>query len=92
MWVLAGVAAAGLILISFKILFGNYSREYEKQKKIETTYNEMHKSRDAFCYHIAAARQRGETEDARRLTKELKSLDLMIDDFEVKNYGRPRRE
>lgn len=32
--------------------------------------------------------QRGDLEGARRLIKELRALDLQIEDFEVKHYGK----
>ena len=62
MVVLAVVSFVGVVLSILKVLFGSYSlphilREYSKRKQIEKTYAQMHRSRDAFLYHIGGHRE-----------------------------------
>ena len=62
MLVLAVVSFVGVFLSILKVLFGSYSlphilREHSTRKQIENTYAQMHRSRDAFLYHIGAERE-----------------------------------
>ena len=82
-----------LVLISFKVLFGSYSLpfildNYKKQKQIDETYSQMFKSRDNFCYHINASRARGDTEEAKRLARDLVELDKEIEKMEKVYFNR----
>ena len=62
MQVLAVVSLVGVLLSILKVLFGSYSlphilREYSTRKQIENTYAQMHRSREAFLYHIGGERE-----------------------------------
>ena len=89
----SGLSFVGLFFISLKGLFGSYSiprilREYSKTKHVDNTYEQMHRSRENFCYHIGAARERGELDDAKRLARELQELDKQIGEMERTQLGR----
>ncbi len=89
--VLAIGGAVGLFFTTLKVLFGSYSlphilREYKKQSLIESTYNKMFRSRDNYCYHIAASRARGDHNEAKRLAKDLLAFEKQIDSFEATHF------
>jgi hypothetical protein len=93
LYVLAAVSLVGFFLTTVKVLFGSYSiphilREYSKTKLIQETYSSMHSSRENFCYHIGAARERGDKVEAFRLAKELQALDAQIEEMEKKYLGK----
>ena len=92
-YVLAIGGLIGIFFTTLKVLFGSYYlptvlRSYETGKNIETTYDKMFRTRENYCYHIAAARSRGESEEARRLAKDLMQFDKEIDKFEERHFKK----
>lgn len=96
MYWFAGLSGVVLLLGSMKVLFGSFSvptilREWSQNQTVDKTYKRMFQSRENYCYHISSARARGDTEEAKRMAKELVSLDKQIGEFEKKHYGRSAR-
>lgn len=92
-YILAIGGVIGIFFTTLKVLFGSYSlphilREHKKLSHIEKTYNKMFRSRDNYCYHIAAARARGENEEAKRLAKDLVEFEKEIDRFEEMHFSK----
>ncbi len=93
LYVLAIGGLVGIFFTTLKVLFGSYSlpgilRTYETGKGIDQTYDKMLRSRENYCYHIAASRSRGEHEEAKRIAKDLMEFDKEIDKFEDRHLRK----
>ena len=55
---------------------------------MSTSRRSLWRSRENFCYHIGAARERGDKAEAFRLAKELQALDAQIEEMEKKHLGK----
>lgn len=76
----AVVLIAVLYLWSMKKFFGTFFMRtafgnYQNNKVIQKKYHEMFASRDNLMYHISWAKTRGELDEAKRLMKQLESVD-----------------
>ena len=92
-YVLAIGGLIGIFFTTLKVLFGSYYlptvlRSYETGKNIDTTYDKMFRTRENYCYHVAAARSRGEYEEAKRIAKDLMQFDKEIDKFEERHFKK----
>ena len=93
LYVLAIGGLIGVFFTTLKVLFGSYSlpdilRTYETGKGIDSTYEKMFRRRETYCYHIAAARSRGELDEAKRIAKDLMEFDKEIDKFEERHLRK----
>ena len=91
--ILAVGSAVAFFFTTLKVLFGSYSlpkilREYKQQSHIESTYDKMFRSRENYCYHIAAARSRGDYDEAKRIAKDLMAFEKKIDNFEETHFKK----
>lgn len=72
---------------ALKQLTGRYSilqvlQDYKDRKRLDERYTSLFDTRDSLCYHIGAARSRGES--VGRMADELRSVDEAITLMEMK--------
>jgi hypothetical protein len=72
--------AIGLYLFTLKSCFGTFSLRkandiYKKSSLIKKKYESLFATRDNLMYHISWSKSQGETEDAKRLMRQLAEVD-----------------